>query len=194
MPAPRRCALSPRERFAAAALLGLFTAGCWEQVNRAWFAQMKEQPAIQALEGRAPWQPPDHTVPAGRSTQRLQPDDEMLLAKVPMNSPVARTFVNPVPASPESLARGRKMFMVNCAVCHGPEGMPNINEGVAARLAAAGAFPLPLSSTVAYTDGQIFTKITYGKPNMPAYPQIGEQDRWNIVNYLRSKFGQGPTQ
>jgi mono/diheme cytochrome c family protein len=187
--------LSPRSRFLAAALLGLFAAGCWEQVDRKWFAQMKEQPAIQALEGRAPWQPPDHTVPVGKSTQRLQPDDEMLLAKNPLNSPTARAWVNPVPSSPESLARGKKEFMVNCAVCHGPEGMPIPSEvPVAARLMAAGALPLPLASTVAYTDGQIFAKITYGKPNMPAYPQISEQDRWHIINYLRSKFGQGPTQ
>jgi hypothetical protein len=64
---------------------------------------------------------------------------------------------------------------------------------VAARLMAAGALPLPLGSTVAYTDGQIFAKITYGRPNMPPYPQIPEADRWHIVNFLRSKFGQGPT-
>jgi mono/diheme cytochrome c family protein len=187
--------LSPRSRTIAAALVGLLFAGCWEQVDREWFAQMKEQPAIQHLEGRAPWAPPEHTVPAGRSAQRLQPDDEMLLANNPLTSPVGRAFRNPEAATPESLARGKKMFLVYCAVCHGPEGMPIPSEvPVAARLMAVGALPLPLASTVAYTDGQIFTKITYGKPNMPAYPQIGEADRWHIVNYMRSKFGQGPAQ
>jgi mono/diheme cytochrome c family protein len=185
--------LSPRNRLVAAALLALPLTGCWEQVDREWFAQMKEQPAIQPLENRTPWMPPEHTVPAGFSTQRLAPDDEMLLAGNPMNSPVARAFANPVPSSSESIARGRKMYLVNCGVCHGPEGMPIPAEvPVAARLMAAGALPLPLGSTAGYTDGQLFTKITYGKPQMPAYPQISEQDRWHIVNYLRSKFGQGP--
>jgi mono/diheme cytochrome c family protein len=117
----------------------------------------------------------------------------MLLANNPINSPVGRAFQNPEPSTPESLARGKKMFMVSCAVCHGPEGMPIPSEvPVAARLMAAGALPSPLTSTAGFTDGQLYTKITYGKPNMPAYPQISEPDRWHIVNFLRSKFGQGP--
>jgi mono/diheme cytochrome c family protein len=175
------------------ACIALALTGCWEQVDREWFAQMKEQPAIQHLENRAPWEPPEHTVPAGSTAPRLAPDDEMLLAHNPMNSPAARAFRNPVASSPESIARGKKMYMVNCAVCHGPEGMPIPSEvPVAARLMAVGALPLPLASTVAYTDGQIYTKITYGQPNMPGYPQIPELDRWHIVNFLRSKFGAGP--
>jgi mono/diheme cytochrome c family protein len=182
-------------RLCAAVLPLLFALGCWEQVDREWFAQMKEQPAVQHLENRAPWMPPEHTVPAGGSVQRLAPDDEMLLANNPLNSPVGRAFVNPIASGPESVARGRKMYLVYCGVCHGPEGMPIPTEvPVAARLMAAGALPLPLASTVGYTDGQLFTKITYGKPQMPAYPQIGEEDRWHIVNYLRSKFGAGPAQ
>jgi mono/diheme cytochrome c family protein len=186
--------LSPRERFTAAALSALLAAGCWEQVDREWFAQMKEQPAIQPLENRAPWLPPEHTVPAGSRAQRLAPDDEALLANNPLVSPVGRAFRNPEAATPGSVARGKKMYLVYCGVCHGPEGMPIPSEvPVAARLMAAGALPLPLASTVAYTDGQLYTKITYGKPNMPAYPQISEADRWHIVNFLRSKFGQGPT-
>jgi mono/diheme cytochrome c family protein len=186
--------LSPARAIGLTAL-ALALGGCWEQVDREWFAQMKEQPAIQPLENRAPWEPPEHTIPAGDSLLRLPPDDEMLLAGNPLNSPVGRMFRNPVASSPESIARGRHMFMVNCAVCHGPEGMPIPSEvPVAARLMAVGALPLPLASSVAYTDGQLFTKITYGKPNMPPYPQILEQDRWHIVNFMRSKFGPGPAQ
>jgi hypothetical protein len=34
----------------------------------------------------------------------------------------------------------------------------------------------------------IFYKIWYGKPNMPGYPQVPEEDRWHIINYLRTLF------
>ena len=46
----------------------------------------------------------------------------------------------------------------------------------------------PLAGIPAYTDGMVFYKIWYGKPNMPGYPQISEEDRWHIINYLRTMF------
>src|SRR3990167_6675123 len=106
------CAMQVVRRYAlsalrwAVALLALVAAGCWEQVDREWFAQMKEQPSIQHLENRAPWDPPAHTVPVGSRLYQLPAHDEMLLAGNPMNSPVARAFVNPVDATLESIARG----------------------------------------------------------------------------------------
>ena len=46
--------------------------------------------------------------------------------------------------------------------------------------------PPPLLAVRGYTDGFLFTKIRYGKPGMPGYPQILPEDRWHIVNYLRT--------
>ncbi len=37
------------------------------------------------------------------------------------------------------------------------------------------------------TDGEIFWKITTGKPPMPSYrEELTEKERWDLVNYLRS--------
>jgi mono/diheme cytochrome c family protein len=158
--------------------LGLGT-GCWEQVSREWFAQMKEQPAVQALEGVRPFEPPAGTMPFGGMEPRID-------FAVPAFSPEAQTLVNPVPASEPSVARGKVVFETYCDVCHGPDGMANPPTPVGQKLAEGGMPVPPLAAVPAYSDGFIFTKIRYGKPGMPGYPQIPSQDRWHVVNYLRT--------
>jgi len=154
--------------------------GCWEQVSKEWFSQMKQQPAVQALEGVQPLVPPDLTIPVGGLEPRID-------FPAPAFHPSAQLLVNPVAKSPESLARGEFLYGVYCNVCHGKDGMSNQAElPVARRLSESGMPPIPLMAVPAYTDGFLFTKIRYGKPGMPGYPQIPPEDRWHIVNYLRT--------
>jgi mono/diheme cytochrome c family protein len=153
--------------------------GCWEQVSREWFAQMKEQPAVQALEGpNRPFEPPTGTIPFGGIEARID-------SPVPAFSPEAQALVNPVKSSPASVQRGKYVYNIYCAVCHGENGMANPPTPVGQRLTESGAPPLPLVAVPAYSDGFLFTKIRYGKPLMPGYPQIPPTDRWHLVNYLR---------
>jgi mono/diheme cytochrome c family protein len=154
--------------------------GCWEQVSATWFAQMKEQPAVQALEHVQPLEPPAGTIPLGGLEPRID-------SPAPAFMPEAMTLANPVPTSGDSVARGQELYGVYCAVCHGPDGMSNQQTvPVAKRLSESGMPPPPLVAVPAYTDGFLFTKIRYGKPGMPGYPQIAPRDRWHIVNYLRT--------
>jgi hypothetical protein len=54
--------LSKGRRLVAASLFGLFAgSGCWEQVDRHWFDQMKNGPAVQTL-ARKPFDPPEGTI------------------------------------------------------------------------------------------------------------------------------------
>jgi len=169
----------------AAALVAVLCTGCWEQVAPRWFAQMKQQPARQALEGVRPLDPPAGTIPFGGIEPRID-------FPVPALSPQANLLVNPQPATPESLERGKAVFGIYCAVCHGADGMSNQETTtVAKRLAANGMVPPPLVTVPAYSDGFLFTKIRYGKPQMPGYPQIPPADRWHVVNYLRTLFPRG---
>jgi mono/diheme cytochrome c family protein len=165
--------------------------GCWEQVSREWFAQMKEQPAVQSQEGVDaerfpltaglwPLSPPPGTIPLGGIEPRID-------HPAPAFAPEAMALVNPIPRSDASAARGKAVYTVYCAVCHGADGMAKLDEvPVAKRMAAAGMPPVPLMAVPAYTDGFLFTKIRYGKPGMPGYPQITPEDRWHVVNYLRT--------
>jgi mono/diheme cytochrome c family protein len=174
-------------------LVGLasFSLGCWEQVSPEWFAQMKEQPAVQALESgpklhpSQPLRPPAGTIPLGGMEPRIA-------SPLPAFTPEARALPNPIPNTPESQKRGKYVYDIYCKVCHGADGMAKQDAlPVAQRLAKFGAAPVPLVTVRGYTDGFLFTKIRYGKPLMPAYPQIPAQDRWHVVNYLRTLFPTG---
>ena len=180
--APRRCALS---RANATLLVLLLGTGCWEQCSPEWWAQMKQQPAVQALESE-PMLPPEGSVPVQGISLRIGADNPLFAN--PMHSSEARALLNPVAASEESIARGKEVYTIYCQLCHGADGMAAHTNPVARRLAESGAPPFPLSTSVAYTDGMLFTKILYGKPLMPGYPQISPEDRWNVVNYLRVLF------
>ncbi len=154
--------------------------GCWEQVSAEWFSQMKEQPAVQALENVQPLEPPAGTIPLGGLEPRID-------SPAPAFMPQAMMLANPVPATADSVVRGKELYGVYCTVCHGADGMSSQQTlPVARRLSESGMPPPPLLAVRGYTDGFLFTKIRYGKPGMPGYPQILPEDRWHIVNYLRT--------
>ena len=178
--------MSRARTLVAGALFALVCgSGCWEQVNKHWFDQMKNEPAVQTLE-KEPIAPPDGVVPAGGTPLRVQADDPLFQA--PIYAPQVMAIPNPIPSTPESIARGKHEYETYCAVCHGQDGMAaqTPENPVAMKLSKFEAPPVPLLAVPGYTDGQLYTKIRYGKPLMPGYPQIPAEDRWHIINYLRT--------
>ena len=101
--------------------------------------------------------------------------------------PNAAAATNPVAATADSIARGRDLYLANCAACHGTNGA---GDG----LSAAGMFPGPgdLSSSVPrLTDGEIDYVVASGTvaTRMPSFAAtLSEADRWDLVNYLRSRW------
>lgn len=97
---------------------------------------------------------------------------------------------NPIPATAESIERGRLLFLNNCAVCHGETGM---GDGPAA--AGLPLQPPNLYEHVPYhPDRYFFGAITLGLGGvMPGFEsEIEEEDRWNIINFLRDTFTEAP--
>jgi copper transport protein len=94
---------------------------------------------------------------------------------------------NPIAASTASTARGRDLYLANCAACHGTTGA---GDG----LTAAGLVPGPgnlASSVPARTDGELAYLIASGTvaTRMPAFSiTLSENDRWDLVNYLRATW------
>ena len=91
---------------------------------------------------------------------------------------------NPVADNVAATAEGKKLYVLNCIVCHGDKGK---GDGIA----ATGLNPKPADHTSAkvqmQTDGAIFWKMTTGKPPMASYKDIlTETQRWQLVNYIRT--------
>ena len=113
---------------------------------------------------------------AASAQQNAQPPAEY---KIP---PEAASQPNPVKPSPESLAKGKKVYGYDCAVCHGKDGdgkgdmdMKNVSDFTD---------PATLKNR---TDGELFYIIKKGKGEMPPEGDRGKsEDIWNLVNYVRS--------
>ncbi len=100
-------------------------------------------------------------------------------------------LANPVPSSPESLARGEELYDRVCVVCHGSDGAGTTGYIFEVHPLMA-AYPLRAPRAVALSDGYIYGMIRVGRGNMPAYGhQIPHYDRWHVVNYVRQLQGVG---
>ncbi len=94
---------------------------------------------------------------------------------------------NPLPPTPETIARGRQAFSAYCSACHGLDGQ---TTGVP--FAAAMSPPIPdlkSSPVQAYSDGQLKWIITHGlsPSGMPASKNLlRDEEMWEIVTYLRN--------
>lgn len=98
-----------------------------------------------------------------------------------------RTLQNPIERTPESVERGSALFARNCASCHGDTGA---GDGP-----LADTLPAPPANFTVHVpfhpDGVLFAWITDGirGTGMPAWRnQLGEQERWDLVNFLRRNF------
>jgi copper transport protein len=95
---------------------------------------------------------------------------------------------NPVPATAASIARGQELYQQSCVTCHGVEGR---GDGPLAR--SLNPRPADLRVHVAqHTEGQLWLWVTEGVAgtSMPAFRDtLSDEDRWNLINYLRSQFG-----
>lgn len=92
---------------------------------------------------------------------------------------------NPVKSSPESIARAKKWWSLDCAMCHGADGNGKGETAVDMKLKLADfTDPATLKDR---TDGEIFYIIKNGHNDMPAEgARIKPEENWDLVNYVRS--------
>jgi mono/diheme cytochrome c family protein len=86
--------------------------------------------------------------------------------------------VNPLANRPGTAAGGKKLFLRNCAECHGD------GSGIEKKHSA----DLQLPVVQDQSDGTIFWKITNGNTGrgMPSFSKLPELERWQLVLYLRT--------
>src|SRR5580658_2853995 len=91
--------------------------------------------------------------------------------------------VNPVKPTPASLAKARKMYGYDCAMCHGATGNGKGDVGAGMNLKDY-TDPAALRD---FTDGQLFYIIQNGRGQMQGEAgRQNEQEIWNMVILVRS--------
>jgi mono/diheme cytochrome c family protein len=106
-------------------------------------------------------------------------------------NPEAAKVTNPVPATPESIAAGKKTYDGACAGCHGADAKGGLTISV---IEDRGGKQPPSLVDEAWdhgsSDGEIFTVIKKGVgPDFFMAPwdgRITDADIWNTVNYVKS--------
>ncbi|MGA2482209.1 MAG: c-type cytochrome [Candidatus Acidiferrales bacterium] len=104
----------------------------------------------------------------------------------------AKKVKNPVAVTPEGLAAAREIYFKKCSQCHGDAG-----KGDGDQADMYDPRPANLSNghmMSAMTDGEIFYKISEGHDPMPSFKKkFSDEDRWRLVNFVRTFTGQQGT-
>lgn len=115
--------------------------------------------------------------PAGRPEQA---------APAPAAIPAeAASMTNPIKPTPESLAKARKMYGYDCAMCHGDTGNGKGDLAADLKLKLKDLTDPEVMKTM--TDGEMFWVIQNGIGKMPGEgDRLKPDDVWNMVVVVRS--------
>ena len=91
---------------------------------------------------------------------------------------------NPIPAD-EDAAIGKSLYNKHCKSCHGKEGY---GDGTKADDLEGDLGDFSSEEFQAQSDGALYYKSIIGRDDMPEYTKKipDEDDRWLIVNYMRT--------
>ncbi len=146
-------------KLAILAVAPLLTAALW----------MDRQPSPK------PYQAPVLTSPAGSvpvSGKEIVPQDSELK--------------NPLTPTAASLAQGKALYTINCAMCH---GISSTERGPVGKKLKPPPPGLDHDLVRERSDAHIYKAITFGFGRMPAFKdKLSPMERWNLVGYLRTRI------
>jgi len=129
----------------------------------------------------------------GRGSQQSAPAPAPALApqQTVAPQPPANTK-NPVKPTPESQAKAKSLYQIDCAMCHGDNG--NGKTDLAASMGLTLADWTNPATLAGKQDWELFNTIRVGKDKMPPEDPARAKDSevWNLIIYIRS-FSKGQT-
>lgn len=158
-----------------------------------WSTDMMNQPSVKPQElapGRDTLFPfPARSIPTQGIPTQINSKEE------------AESLKSPVPVNAETLKKGRQLFRIICAACHGLSG--KADSPVSGKIGAIDLTEDYVQKVL--TEGWVFGTITFGgRAIMPAYgaPARAEdkrgsndlsiEERWLVVNYVKHGLTQEP--
>ncbi|MGV8945191.1 MAG: c-type cytochrome [Lutibacter sp.] len=95
-----------------------------------------------------------------------------------------QTMKNPV-APKTDAAIGKSLYAKHCKSCHGAEGY---GDGTKAKEMKGDLGDFSSKEFQKQSDGALFFKTTFGRKDMPEFAKKvpSDEDRWLIVNYMRT--------
>jgi mono/diheme cytochrome c family protein len=136
---------------------------------------------VQPRTGVSMRQKPPGSVPAGALSYRVETPQ------------AAEALQNPIERSAESSMRGRRLWQVNCYVCHGDitakdwkAGPVGEKFGMVPDIRAVD--PARQKDYRDITDGYFYSVIHFGSASrvMPGYGwKLSPSEHWDIINYIR---------
>ena len=179
-----------------ASRLAVLIAGCALVPTAAfawpWSQDMMNQPSVKAEE----------PIEYGGMLQMIPfPERSIPVSGIPSkvaDREAARELVNPIPVTDESLHKGRNLYRIYCATCHGATGAAE--APISGKIGA-----IPLNDSYVQenlTEGWLWGTITFGSYVMPAYGKaqgkrgsndLNVEERWHVVNYIRHGLTKEPS-
>lgn len=99
--------------------------------------------------------------------------------------PEAAKKVNPVKPTKKSIAAGKRVYEIDCAMCHGADGSGNTDLARSMKLTMPDLRDAATMKSV--TDGGLFYVISKGHSSMPNEDERAKPEEiWNLVNYVRT--------
>lgn len=102
----------------------------------------------------------------------------------------AEIQANPFPITEDGLARGKELYNLFCAICHGEKGDGNgwlVDEANPNAVYPAAPANFLLDEHVNSSNGRYYHAIMYGKNVMGAYKdKINYEERWQVIHWIRA--------
>ncbi len=88
-----------------------------------------------------------------------------------------------VPVTLANIQEGKRLFDINCVVCHGKLGRGDGTIVKDDKFPPPPAYQSPVIKKL--SDGAKYFSIVYGKNNMGAYgPNLSPEERWKVIHYV----------